>query len=292
MPDLPSIVTRHDPRTGVWEEFSFFSAGGADLFSVTHAPARGGTAGVVICPPIVVELLTNYRHEVLLARSLAASGIAVQRFHYRGAGHSSGDEAGATLETMIDDAVTAARHLVSRTGVRDLTFVGSRWGALVAAGAARESPMSPLALWEPAVDAARYFRELFRSRLVREMKDARFAGQGVDTVTKELVDRGWVDILGYKVHRALYDSARGITLPSMLARSTGPVLLVQFGSGAARPDYARLRDSGGERRIELQFIPEEAAWLFPGHRLKSAEVLIGRTSAWIRQSPALAGAPQ
>ena len=62
--------------------------------------------GVVACPSIYQDLFAGYRDEVLLARSLAARGIAVQRFHYRGAGHSDGDVAGAitslTSSSVID----------------------------------------------------------------------------------------------------------------------------------------------------------------------------------------------
>lgn len=278
--DLPPVATRCDARAGTREEISFLPAGGADLFSVTYAPEQGAASGVVICAPIVIEFMTNYRYEVLLARALARSGIAVQRFHYRGSGHSFGDDAATTLPTMVEDVMTATRHVLARTGVARVTFVGSRWGALVAAIAALEFPGSPLVLWDPVVEPSRYFRELFRSRLVREMKDARFGGKGLDAVTRELEQLGWVDVLGYKLHRSLRESAQGIDLVSVLARGRGPVLLVQFGGHRLRPDYAGLDGIGG-RSLDVQLIPEEAAWLWAGHRLKFADALVSQTHDWI-----------
>jgi pimeloyl-ACP methyl ester carboxylesterase len=278
------LASRVDKEGGFSEEAAFLDLKETQVFTVCHLPAGTPRAGVVICCPILVEHLTNYRNEVLLARALARGGIAVQRFHYRGTGHSQGDESEVSTESMVEDALFAAGRLRDRTGVTRLAFVGTRWGALVAAEASRGDTAGPLLFWEPVADGARYFRELIRGRLVRELKDSRFAAASVDAWREELAAKGWIDILGYALHRRLYESGQGRRLAETVAGRQGPVLVVQFGRGSAlRPDYQRLRDSVEKsgRRMEVRFVRDEPAWLFPGHRMEAAEKLVRLSADWL-----------
>ena len=81
---------RTDLVAGIEEEVGFLEASGSSLFVCQHRPLGPVTGAVVICPALFVDQLRNYRAEVSLARRLAASGVLVQRFHYRGTGHSDG----------------------------------------------------------------------------------------------------------------------------------------------------------------------------------------------------------
>jgi pimeloyl-ACP methyl ester carboxylesterase len=283
MIDLAPVARRTDHAAGFREEIAFVPVGGEGMFTVMHLPDRGASFGVLICCSILVEHLTNYRHEVLLARSLAARGVAVMRFHYRGTGHSSGTETGVSLSTMIEDAHAALDHCRERTGVARLGFMGTRWGALVAAGAADAHPDGPLALWDPVFDGGRYFRELIRGRLVREMKDTRFASPASSWLS-EMEQKGFIDVLGHPLHRALYESGHGARLETVIATRRGPLLLVQFGRhGTLHADYQRLKESRDAHGAdtEVQFIRDEPAWFFPGHRMTSTGALIATTSDWL-----------
>jgi pimeloyl-ACP methyl ester carboxylesterase len=284
MVELPQVATRVDRAGRFTEEAAFLNVSGERVFAVTHLPDRSAQLGVVVCCPLLVELLTNYRREVLLARSLAAAGVAVQRFHYRGAGHSSGEEAGSSLETMAEDAMLAVEHLRRRAGTSRIAFVGTRWGALVAARAAQRVPGAALALWEPVVDGGRYFREVIRGRLVREMKDSRFAGATTDAWASELSEKGWVDILGYRLHGSVYESGRNQRLEQMITGQTGPVFVVQLGrQHALRPDYTRLKQHLETQKIacDVGFVHDDPAWLFPGHRMESGDQLVKMTTEWL-----------
>lgn len=286
MLELSPVVTRVDQRNGFWEEASFLQVDGDNLFAVTHAPVAHADTGLVICCSILVEQMTNYRHEVLLARAMAARGVAVQRFHYRGTGHSTGDEEDTSLQTMVDDALLAAERLAARTNPRRLAFFGIRWGGLVAGLAAQRYPGSLLLLWEPVADASRYFREVIRSRLVRELKDDRFGGGSPALLMEDFERTGQLDILGYTLSRKLYDSAQGTRLDAVLAGRSTPVLLVQFGRGGVlRPDYDRLRSGLGTPHLfAAQFIDEEPSWFSPGYRIRAARELIAGTTDWITRS--------
>ena len=102
------------------------------LFGCLHIPAGEVRGGLVICSPILADFGANYQREVNLARHLAADGVAVQRFHPRGTGHSDGDAADLTLQSLIDDATQAFAHLRDRLPGRTIAVLGTRFSALVA----------------------------------------------------------------------------------------------------------------------------------------------------------------
>src|SRR6185295_6117614 len=98
------------------------------------------------------------------------------RFHYRGNGNSDGDEAAVTFDSLVADARDAANALKAWTGVREVTFLGTRFGGLIAAAAARLEGARDVVLWEPVLEARGYFREANRARLVQSA--SRGEGQG------------------------------------------------------------------------------------------------------------------
>lgn len=142
-----SMADRSRARS-VREEVELF--GGLDLvFGCRHMPVDGAWAGVLVCSPLPYEVGAAHLPDARLARLLARSGVAVQRFHYRGTGHSDGDPAAVTLEAMADDAREALQRLQDQSGVETVGFVGTAAGATVAALVARDVPGVPVALWRP-----------------------------------------------------------------------------------------------------------------------------------------------
>ena len=152
-PRQGQTARRTNIDTGTNDELSYFGGPGRRLYGCLHTPLRQELiGGVVICSPTLVDFDRIYRREFSLAVSLAARGFAVQRFHYRGSGNSEDIAGDATLETMAEDALTAAERLTDKTGADRLGFVGTRLGAFVSAAAARRHGSAPLSLWEPVVD--------------------------------------------------------------------------------------------------------------------------------------------
>ena len=147
-------VLRHGATPGTaHEEVEFF--GGPDLvFGCRHVPDAPLVAAVVVCSPLPYGAMTVYLPDARLGRHLARSGVVAQRFHYRGTGHSDGDPAAITLDTMADDARDALVHLRNQCGVEHVGLVGTAAGATVAALLARDLPGAPVALWRPFEPAA------------------------------------------------------------------------------------------------------------------------------------------
>lgn len=277
-----AVATRTDPASGAREDVEFF--GGPDrLFGCFHIPESGADAGLLICSPVASEFEKNYRRETLLAWSLASRGIAVGRFHYRGVGHSDGEAADLSIESMIEDAEAAAQHMLGRTGVDRVAFLGTRLGALVAAAVAGRHGEAPLALWEPVLDGTDYFREVFRAGFMADLRQGR-GGQAPsdEGMVARLRSEGRVDVVGYTVGRALYDSGVGRSLEGELGDAR-PVLVVQLSqSQKVRPSYRALADrlAASGFQVDVLVIDEVEAWWFgEGRRGKAA--LTQATVDWV-----------
>ncbi len=279
---------RLDRDSGAREDVAFIDSRGSKIFGVTHLPAGRPRGGVLVCSPIKSELMKNYRREVLLSRALARCGIAVQRFQYRGAGNSHGNPDSLSFETMVEDAQAAMDRLRDCAGIQRPAFVGTRLGGLVAAAAATRFGGAPLVLWEPVTETAPYFREVFRARMIGELKAGTTKDRpSASSLVDELMNVGFLDVLGYSIDRALYESMKERSLLAELGNLPRPILLVQMSRmKRLRGNYARLlaqlEPAGFELHTEL--VEEEEAWWFqdteaPPEML--TQLLVTTTSDWI-----------
>lgn len=152
---------------------AFFGPPGEQLLGVHHPPrgtARG--VGVVLCPPAPQEYARSHWAFRKLAEQLAKSGFDVLRFDYRGTGDSSGELADTSPQTWVEDIRRAVKELKDVTGLRRVSAVGFRLGALLLAQAASEGVvLESLVLWEPVVNAANWMEQLrlIERQLNREM---------------------------------------------------------------------------------------------------------------------------
>jgi pimeloyl-ACP methyl ester carboxylesterase len=295
-----SNATRTDPETGVVDEVGFFGEGPERMFGALHLPPDEPSAAVLVCSPYQSEFLANYRNEVTLGRALAARGIAAGRFHYRGTGHSDGTSAEVSFGSMHRDALEAMRWFRERVPTGPIAIVGTRWGAVVAASAARSFPRAPLVLWDPAIDGGRYFRDVFRLGRMAQLSDGEPDGNvpaAVDHAARIARD-GVTDLVGFQIHRAFYDSAADRDLVAELGDDPRPVLLVQVDlRDRLRAEYADLASRLEEVGFAVDAHVEQGqeAWWFPGTRWQDAAVAERRaridaaTVAWLveRLTPAV-----
>ncbi|MGH8824607.1 MAG: serine aminopeptidase domain-containing protein [Jiangellaceae bacterium] len=275
-----TVAERVDDELGVREEVEFFG-GTQRVFGCRHLPVGAVAGGLVVCSPILSDFGANYLREVRLARRLAASGVAVQRFHPRGSGHSDGDRLDLTLDSMADDAAAAVERLRQRCGVSTVALLGTRFGALVAAAAARELVSAPVVLWEPVTDPSRYFREGLRARSVHHL---RRGTRGGDEPEAELATQGYVDVLGIPVGRELFETPASRGLAASLGPAARPLLLVQLDSreDLKRP-YREAVDRWAAEGLEVTATccPTEETWWFMHDRLTPTETLVDTTAEWL-----------
>jgi hypothetical protein len=252
-----------DDQTATWVHF--FGGHERQLFGALHLPADDPRGGVLVCSPVCAEMARNYRREVLLGRALAERGVAVLRFHYWGSGNSGGDSSELGFETMCADAGLAFQHLRDEIGDVPLGVVGTRLGAVVAAVTASTGRGAPTAFWEPVVDPGRYFREVFRARLMTDLKQGASTGSSTQELAQQLQREGTVEIAGYPITRALYDGVVSLPLPEIMTEGAAPVLLVEMNgqqrlSKSASAAVAAWRSHG--LQVETRVIDHAEAWWF------------------------------
>lgn len=252
-----TAATRVDPAIGTTDQVAYFGAA-PRMYGAVHLPAGGPRAGLVLCPSVYGELVNIYRIEVIQSRHLAAQGIAVQRFHYRGDGNSEGGIDLLTLDGLVRDAGDARRALVERTGVDKVGFLGAGMGALVATAAAELVPGAPLVLWHPQLHGSNFFR----------------AEQMVDKTDAD----GYLNLLGFTLHRNLLHSLIGRNLIDVL-ETPRPVLIVQM-TGGEEPgdDLVAIADAWRARGADVTVaaIGGNSKWWDAGENWHSHETR-GRT---------------
>jgi hypothetical protein len=262
-------TTQDDPtalladRDGTTTEIGFSGPDGGRVLVVTHRPVGPARAAVVIASSIQSEFLKNNRREILISRRLAALGFGVKRFQFRGAGPS--DDTAIGLPSMTEDLEMVLAEARTTFGVEEVGIVGTRLSALAAGIVAAGIEGAPLALIEPVVAGKRFFKEMIRTLLMRNVA----AQSGAEINSADLV-AGWerdgmLDVLGFGLDWSLYQTLDAVTLPAELGSGVRPVLLVQMGRGEAlRADLAKLAEAWraqGHEVAEL-LIPHEEAWWF------------------------------
>jgi exosortase A-associated hydrolase 1 len=148
-----------------------FSCGGDWLYGVLDLPAQPFRRGVLVVVGGPQYRAGSHRQFTLLARSLAAQGIAAMRFDYRGMGDSEGSM--RDFETVSEDLRAAIDTFFAE--VPDLKEV-ALWGLCDAASAAAmyaasDARVSGVALLNPWVrtesgQAKATLKHYYRARLL------------------------------------------------------------------------------------------------------------------------------
>lgn len=140
----------------------FFGDTSRPLFGVYHPPeGAGGSQGVLISGPVGHEYVRVHRMCRNLAIALGRAGFPTFRFDFTGNGDSHGDAEDGNLTVWREDLVAAAEELKDISGCREISVIGLRLGATVAA-MVEEYPcsLSTLFLWDPVVSGKSYLDEL------------------------------------------------------------------------------------------------------------------------------------
>lgn len=164
-----------------------FDCGGERLVGVLSGPKAPARVGVVIIVGGPQYRAGSHRQFVLLARRLAAEGIAALRFDYRGMGDSTGltrsfDDVGPDIGAAIDALQTACPviELVVLWGLCDAASA-----ALMYWQATRDERVGGLALLNPwvrsdATIARTHLKHYYGRRLLDKEFWTKFVRGGVD----------------------------------------------------------------------------------------------------------------
>ncbi len=244
------------------EEYRFLDLNGERVFCGLHRPAQPASRAVVMCHPLGEEKLWSHRVFVSFARDLAAAGIAVLRFDFRGEGDSDRDFQGADLESRIQDAclaVDALRKL--QPSVAEVTLLGLRLGASVAAAAAaRRSDVARLLLWDPVIDGATYMQAVLRLNLMYQMAIHRRVVENREALVARLAKGETINIEGYEVAEPLYRQVSGFRLQDVLHQFDGMTVILQVSPSETpvKPELTALMDGNSQCNVEV--VHEEPFW--------------------------------
>ena len=207
------------------------------LFTRGQSTASAGAASgraVLLCHPIGSEYMRAHRAFRQLTTLLNRAGLDVLRFDYSGTGDSAGDGDEATFDDWLDDVDWAIDELMDTAGVDTLDVVGLRWGATLAALAARSrDEIRHLVLWDPVVSGASYLEE----------------------VLPHPCPQGTVGIEGYPFSASLRAGLEGIDLRQSLRRHARR----QREDHAAALAFAKARDDA-DRRQARRYVRQAVAF--------------------------------
>src|SRR5439155_21402197 len=204
--------------------------------------------------------------DAFMARTLAAAGFPVLRFHGQGYGDSERDMSDIGLSSHLADATDAVALMAAQDDVHEVGIMGARLGGMVAALVADAQTLPYLAIWDPVVAGAQYMRDFLRSQLLHKMvQDAAQAGlardsdetpgsaHGSETVDPrgQLETEGRADIKGFPLNRQAFHDLSGVNLAQDIKRYRGKSLLIALSrtdrmSPSLTKLEARLQELGGE----------------------------------------------
>jgi alpha-beta hydrolase superfamily lysophospholipase len=143
-------------HTQVW-----FGPAERPLYGWVSMPAGGLVrGGVILCPPMGEEGRAAHRTFRRLAEELARRGVVALRFDYDGTGDSAGLQDDPDRVSSWLASVEAARQYLRDLGAPDVSAVGMRLGATLAAcQAAASAPFRSLVLWDPCLSGRTFLRE-------------------------------------------------------------------------------------------------------------------------------------
>jgi pimeloyl-ACP methyl ester carboxylesterase len=205
------------------------------------------------------------------ADRLAADGYPTMRFDLYGHGDSEGEFEDATFGTWIANTRDAARELARISGCERIALVGLRTGALVAAAVAGKLPppvathearpsgeaitVDRLVLWQPVVDGKTYLMDVLRAFLAAEMMVHRHATTTRDALVARIRDGEMVNVYGYHLSPALFDSLARVELGSLLEHVEAPVLCVDVTRAPNAPVGSEIARLATRFPVRLRAVP-------------------------------------
>lgn len=240
------------------------------LFGWFHAPPSGrARGGVVICPPFVREHLQAHYALRLLAEQLAAHELVVLRLDYDGMGDSAGDISDPRRVDAWLQSIREGMELVQSAGAKELSLVGMRIGATLAARAAADRPkVAQLVMWDPCESGRSYLREQAAMTAVVLRSDPKLADGGMDTPGLQLREDTVRELEGLRLDRLPGAVASRVLVLTREDRDPATRVMARLGAAVEHREargQAELMDVGMPwLKIPYRTISEVAGWLAEG----------------------------
>lgn len=203
------------------EQPGYFEIAGEHLYTVVHQ-VNAPLARVLLVGPFALNRHHSYIPWVRWARYLAARGVEVLRFDYRGVGESTGAFEKMTFSIWMEDVCSLYAWLKERSPHVPIFLHGLGLGALLAARAFDGGIGDGLVMWSPPADA----NAILRSSLVSWNLVHRFAQPAdqhkpVSHYIQQLETEGILAVNSYLWTAELWRESFKFKLPECMADAAG-----------------------------------------------------------------------
>jgi pimeloyl-ACP methyl ester carboxylesterase len=242
-----------------------------------------GDRGVVMCASIGYEALCAHHSWRVLADRLAAAGLPTLRFDYPGEGDSLGDADGPALLDSWREQIRAAVAWMRETiGVREVTLVGLRLGASLAAEVGGVERLVQLA---PIVKGQSYLRELkAMSRILATSGGA----------PERAMDAAEIALEGFVVTPEIAQQIKAIDLTRLPASPAPRILVMVDPAARGVADYVARAETLGAAVETKSFVDYAAlapAPLPPPPPLADFDAIVAFASEGARRAKTTAPSP-
>jgi alpha/beta superfamily hydrolase len=221
------------------EHAGYLRISGSYLYTVLHE-VEDPRARVLLVGPFASERHNSYIPWVRWARYLAARGIEVLRYDYRGVGESTGVFEEVSFEDWSEDVRLLARWLRDRSPVLPLVLHGLEVGAVLAGINFQKGVGDALLLWAPPESANQALRAtLSRSVGLDQLFKYGEERKSVSDSILQLETGSVLEVDGYQWSPGLWKDSLSCQMPVEISAAGGtvtagrPVKTVKLGKAAA-----------------------------------------------------------
>lgn len=195
------------------------------IFVMLRSPAAASRC-VLFVPPFGEEMNRCRRQITETAQRLVASGLSAVIPDLFGTGDSEGEFSHASWEGWVDDIRRVGEWVQSEAHQVE-AIVAIRLGCSLAAEAVASSSLSVqrTVFWQPVYSGSDYLRHFLRLRVAASIGTG--MPETVNQLEARLASGETVEIAGYTITPALYESLRDIELDASASEALGRLRVFQ-----------------------------------------------------------------